>query len=102
MDRARQLSNVAFGGAWSEEIARKEALQAALATLRQAAERAGAVDPQQDVTVMAALDLACQEHPRRDELRHAWAKGAALTNPGLRVEELTRVADVLARGRTGH
>lgn len=99
MDREGQLSNVAFAGAWSEEIARQEALQTALATLHRAARDAGTVDPQQDAAVIAALDLVCQEHPRGRELRHAWAKGAVLTNPGLRVKELTRIADVLTRGR---
>lgn len=101
MERAQQLSNVAFAGAWSEQIARKEALGAALSILWEAAERAGTMDPQQDMAVMAALDLACRDHPRGVELHHAWARGAGLVNPGLRVEELTRIADILARGRAG-
>lgn len=92
MERKHQLSNVAFGGAWSEQIAGREALSAALDELYRAARNAEACDPRRDVVVIEALTLACGSHPKGVLLEAAWNKAAALTHPGLRVAELTRIA----------
>ena len=96
MERKRQLSNVAFGGAWSEQTAAREALAASLDRLRHAAPHAGACDPRRDPAVTEALMLACERHPKGPLLKAAWNKGTALANPGLRVDELTRIANLLA------
>lgn len=95
MERKHQLLNVAFGGAWSERIARREALTAALDVLRRAAREAGSHDPRRDPGVIEALALVCRSHPKGALLAAAWDKAAALTHPGLRVAELTRIAALL-------
>ena len=95
MERKHQLSNVAFGGAWSERIAGREALTAALDELCRAARDAGSHDPRRDPAVVEALTLACKGHPKGALLAAAWDKAAALTHPRLRVTELTRIAALL-------
>lgn len=92
MERKHQLSNVAFGGAWSERIAGREALSAALDALRRAAQDAEARDPRRDPMVIEALTLACGNHPKGVLLEAAWNKAAGLAGPRLRVAELTRIA----------
>ena len=95
MERKHQLSNVAFGGAWSERIAARDALTAALDELCRAARDAGSHDPRRDRTVVEALTLACKGHPKGALLAAAWDKAAALTHPGLRTAELARIAALL-------
>lgn len=95
MDRKRQLSNVAFGGAWSEQIAGREEIAAALNCVHLGAAEAGRHDPRDRLDVMAALDLLCLRHPKGNLLQAAWLKGARLENPRLRVLELTRIAALL-------
>lgn len=95
MERKHQLSNVAFGGAWSERIAGREALTTALDALHRAARDAGARDPRRDPAVIEALTLACAGHPKGALLAIAWDKAAALTHPRLRTAELTRIAALL-------
>ena len=101
MDRAGQLRNVSFGGAWSEQIAGREELQAAIARLRAAAESAADEDPRCDAAVSAALDLASRTHPKGALLRLAWARGAGLQQPGLRVQELTRLVELFDQAYRG-
>ena len=95
MERKHQLSNVAFGGAWSERIAGREALTAALDELCRAARGAGSHDPRRDRMVVEALTLACGNHPKGVLLEAAWNKAAGLAGPRLRVAELTRIAALL-------
>lgn len=101
MDRKRQLSNVAFGGAWSEQIAGREELLRALTCLKRAAQRAATEDPRRDREVTAALDFACRDHPKGQMLRTAWSRGASITAPALRVAELIRVAALLEDAYSG-
>ena len=101
MDRTGQLRNVSFGGAWSEQIAGREELQTAIARLRAAAEAAADEDPRCDAAVSAALDLASRAHPKGALLRIAWARGAALSHPGLRVHELKRLVDLFDQAYGG-
>lgn len=101
MDRKRQLSNVAFGGAWSEQIAGCEELLRALACLKRVASRAATEDPRSDREVSAALDLACHDHPKGQMLRDAWVKAAGIPMPGSRVHELGRVSELLAEAYVG-
>lgn len=98
MDRKGQLTNVAFGGAWSEQIADREALAAALDLLGAAAERAAHEDVRTDIEVVEALQRACQDHPKGGLLLMAWARGARLAVPGLRVAELGRIVELLVQG----
>lgn len=96
MDRKRQLSNVAFGGAWSEQIADREEVAAARECLRHAAARAATCDPRRAVEVAWALTLLCGRHPKGALLRAAWARAVSLEAPGSRVAELGRIAALLS------
>jgi len=97
MDRKGQLGNVAFGGAWSEEIAGRERLQAAIQTILAAAAGAADDDPRRSHDVQEALILATESHPKRDMLRTAWWRGAGIEDPGRRVAELSRIATIIER-----
>lgn len=101
MDRKSQLSNVAFGGAWSEQIAAREELLRALACLKRAAQRAATKDPRRDQEVAAALELACRDHPKGQMLRDAWVRASADPLAGSRVQALGRVAALLAEAYGG-
>ncbi len=101
MDRKDQLRNVAFGGAWSEQIAGREELAGSLQRLRDAAGQAGRFDVRTDAEVTVALWKACKDHPKGEMLQQAWGRGAALANPGLRVRELQRIAALLEEGHRG-
>lgn len=97
MDRKQQLRNVAFGGAWSEQIAGREAVAAAIETLRRAAAGAARRDPR-TADVLAALDLLCADHPKGAILRKAWQRGVTWEPAPRRIRELSRIADLLAAG----
>ena len=97
MDRKQQLRNVAFGGAWSEQIAGREAIAAAIETLKLAAAGAARRDPRSPET-SAALDLLCKNHPKGDILRDAWRRGATWEPAPRRIRELARIAGLLAAG----
>lgn len=101
MDRKGQLTNVAFGGAWSEQIAAREELARALDILQEAATRADGLDVRADMDVIVALWKACADHPKGEMLQKAWDKGAAIPNPGLRSQELARIANLLKEGHRG-
>lgn len=95
MERKKQLSNVAFGGAWSEQIAGREEQAAAIARVVAAAGAAAWVDPL-SVETKGAVDLLCSRHPKGPALREAWIRAGRLDPPGRRVQELKRIADLLA------
>ncbi len=97
MDRKQQLRNVAFGGAWSEQIAGREVIAAAIETLRRAAAGSARRDPRTP-EVGAALDLLCKNHPKGDILRDAWRRGATWEPAPRRIRELARIAELLAAG----
>lgn len=99
MDRKEQLRNVDFGGAWSQQIAEREALAAALEDLSSAADRAAMDDVRLDADVGLALRRAAKDHPKGDMLITAWDRGAAITNGGLRRLELLRIARLFEEGQ---
>lgn len=101
MDRAGQLSNVAFGGAWSEQIAGREALAEAIERLRHAAQRADEDDPRICPDVRAALNVATRQHPKGEMLRAAWLRSANLLDPATRVRELERVTNLFGEAFQG-
>lgn len=98
MDRKGQLANVAFGGAWSEQIAGDEALAEAMACIEAAVERAARVDLRGDLAASEALRLLAADHPKGTMLVAAWDKALAVADPGLRVAELQRIAAALRAG----
>lgn len=101
MDRAGQLRNVAFGGAWSEQIADREALAEAIERLREAARRADDEDPRICPYIRAALNVATRRHPKGEMLRAAWLRAANTREPSIRVRELQRVAELFAEANRG-
>ena len=90
MDRISQLSNVAFGGDWSEEIAPREARQMALGHLRKAVALSETEDPATRDTA-AALDLLTVALPKGPLLSESFQRAFAIPHPGLRRAELARV-----------
>ena len=93
-----------LGGAWSEQIAGREDLALSFQRLQHAAAHAATFDVRMDAEVTVALWKACRDHPKGEMLQRAWTRGAALTNSGLRMRELLRIAMLLAeahRGRLG-
>ncbi|SEO30770.1 hypothetical protein SAMN04489859_10655 [Paracoccus alcaliphilus] len=98
MDREAQLRNVAFGGAWSEQIVGDELLEASMQRLDKAVTDTLYEDLRGFKEVARALDIVCGCHPKGDLLRAAWWKGLTITNSGLRSRELKRIADALRSG----
>lgn len=98
MDRRGQLRNVAFGGAWSEQIAGTEELLRALEMLDVAVLRTADEDLREDPALAAALQLVCETHPKARDLMVAWDKGLRLSAPQARANELHRVANILRSG----
>ncbi|UFM64262.1 hypothetical protein LOS78_01945 [Paracoccus sp. MA] len=98
MDRKQQLGNVAFGGAWSEQIADDEALEAAMRRLDGAVIDTLAEDLRGDPELEAALALAAGAHPKGAMLASAWGRALGQPNGGLRYAELKRIATALRMG----
>lgn len=98
MDRKGQLRNVAFGGAWSEQIAGNEALAAAMGTIDQAVYRTLNEDLRCVPDVESALGLLCVAHPKGVGLAEAWHRALAIPNAGLRRREITRIAALIRAG----
>lgn len=100
MDRKQQLRNVAFGGAWSEQIAGREALAQAITSIADAARLAAEEDPLSAET-MGAVAILCVAHPKGQELERAWRKAGRIENPGVRVRDLERLAGLMASAYGG-
>ncbi len=98
MDRKQQLSNVSFGGAWSEQIADDEALALAVARLDGAVIDTMAEDLRGDPELEEALVRAAAAHPKGVMLVKAWGRALAMPNPDLRSAELKRIATALRVG----
>lgn len=92
MDRTKQLSNVSFGGAWSEQIAGNERLTDAMRCIDEAVAECDDRDLRQDQNLRQALAEVAASHPKGRLLSQAWEKGLGLQNPGLRTAELKRLA----------
>lgn len=92
MDRKGQLGNVAFGGAWSEQIPRREMLAASVELINRAPGRTEEEDLREDAELAAAVDCVILNHPKGYELKRSWEKVLDLENAGLRQSELGRIA----------
>jgi len=89
MDRKRQLSNVAFGGEWSEAIPIQEVIQEALDVLRMAVARCDEENPLTE-EVHAALERLAQRVVRGSLIKAAFLEAAVIADPSLRAQELSR------------
>lgn len=94
MDRKSQLKNVAFGGAWSEQIAGNEAIAGALDVIERAIGRTEDEDLRLDVELASMLLFLSRKHPKGAELQRAWAKALTLPSSYDRGRELDRIAKV--------
>lgn len=95
MDRKEQLRNVAFGGAWSEQIAENEALVFAMQAVEEAQSRTGEEDLRLAVDMVEAIETVCAAHPKGTLLSDAWFRALNIPNPGLRSRELARIASTI-------
>lgn len=98
MDRKGQLANVAFGGAWSEQIAGHEALYDAMHLIEAAARKTRTTDLRQDGGMCDAMQLLTASHPKGAMLAVAWEKALRLESPDLRAAEVARIAANLRAG----
>lgn len=98
MDRKGQLANVAFGGAWSEQIAGQETLRDAMRSIEAAARETLYADLRHDSSKREALVLVAASHPKGPMLMAAWNRAISIENPGLRAAELARIAGAFRAG----
>lgn len=98
MDRNGQLRNVAFGGAWSEQIAGNEALAEAMAQVDAAVLDTRDEDLRNDPALAEAVALVCACHPKGALLREAWRRALGQGMPALRAAELQRIAMTIRAG----
>jgi hypothetical protein len=101
LDRKGQLGNVAFGGAWSEQIPRRERLEQSVRLVTSAPYRTEEEDLRDDAELLDAVEDICATHPKGPELKHSWMTVLGIENPGLRRRELDRVAKALAAWTPG-
>ncbi|MDP0925694.1 hypothetical protein Q0601_00770 [Paracoccus onubensis] len=92
MDRKGQLRNVAFGGAWSEQIAGNEELAEALAVIDAAIDRTRDEDLRQARDVREAIERISSAHPKGGMLAIAWDRALNLTHASSRSSEIQRLA----------
>ena len=98
MDRISQLKNVAFGGAWSEQIAGNEALRQAFDQITAAVQRTLDEDLEDDLELRMCLRVVSKVHPKGSELLLAWDRALRLENGALREVELDRLSKLCAKG----
>lgn len=98
MDRKGQLRNVAFGGAWSEQIAGTEALAEAMRRVEAAPARTVDEDLREDRGLVESMDLLAAAHPKGDLLGRAWRKALDRPAAAERARELRRIAVALRSG----
>ncbi|SMO59756.1 hypothetical protein SAMN06265173_1077 [Thalassovita litoralis] len=89
MDRKQQLSNVAFGGDWSEAVEPGERTALCLLRLAEAVRNCQEEDPATP-DVLEALDWLAARISRGALLRSAFLKAAQHPIPELRQSELWR------------
>lgn len=87
--RKDQLTNVAFGGEWSEQIERRELLQQVIRNLEAAVEDCTEEDQRTDQTKVA-LDVI-RDLTRGDMLANAFWKALGERVPGIRQQGAGRV-----------
>lgn len=92
MERREQLSNVAFGGDWSEAVAPREEAQSALRALWEAVNLCHEEDPAQYAD---ALWTATQGRNKGQELYQAYMRASRIEHPSLRENELRRVVGII-------
>lgn len=98
MDRKGQLRNVAFGGAWSEQIAGDEALKLAMCEAERAVDLTEDEDLRGNLNLMDAVGRLAVAHPKGAELARSWHKALAQSDGYSRRQELQRLAHLFRAG----
>lgn len=100
MLRKDQLSNVSFGGAWSERIAGDEELKKAMALIEKRIEETFEEDLREDSLLLEAVERVTGPNPKREELRAAFGRALSVAEGVARFQELRRLARLM-RGWLG-
>ena len=90
-EHKKKMGNVAFGGAWSEEILVMDELAKVLATINDAAENCADQDVESE-ELLAAMLYVRKNIDKGPMLCAAFFKGLRISNQGLRQIEVKRVA----------
>ena len=102
MERKRQLSNVAFGGDWSEGIEPAEQIADALTCLERTVDAARVQNPL-NARSLGALEFLTAEIARGHLQKEAFLRAGRIQHPELRQAELRRVLrsikSLLGKGR---
>jgi hypothetical protein len=96
IERKKHLSNVAFGGAWSEEISAREEVQAVLDVLSRAAADCGERDVR-DGTLVDALSYVYREVEKGPMLVAGLQKALLEPLPDLREAQVKRYVDMIGK-----
>ncbi|WP_411839888.1 hypothetical protein [Paracoccus sp. ME4] len=91
MDRASQLKNVAFGGAWSQDIPRRERFAEAVRLLKGCPDRTRVEDLREDRALADAIGVLCDANPKGETIRHSWERAMTIPDAGVRSLELLRL-----------
>lgn len=91
MDRVSQLRNVAFGGAWSQDIPRRERYAEAVRLLRTCPDRSFQEDLREDRSLAEAIGMLCEANPKGDTIRRSWDRAMTIPDPAIRSVELMRL-----------
>ena len=95
MNRKGQLRNVAFGGAWADQIPKREELINALLELEHAVEESVESDLRTWPDVWRALSAVCEAHPKGAILKRTWTRALANPSQQERYVELRRIVYIL-------
>lgn len=91
MDRVSQLRNVAFGGAWSQDIPRRERFAEAVRLLKGCPDRTRIEDLREDRALSDAIGMLCDANPKGETIRHSWDRAMTIPDPAIRSVELMRL-----------
>jgi|GEM_PF-224465 len=90
MEKKNQLSNVAFGGNWSEEILVNEELRAVLDVIAQAVTHCASRDVEDEALLNAMLYVR-KNIEKGPMLCRAFFKAIRIENQGLRYSQVSKV-----------
>ncbi|MBL1435537.1 MAG: hypothetical protein COB08_004985 [Rhodobacteraceae bacterium] len=94
VDFKKQLSNVAFGGAWSEALVAEDELQSIMDVLRRAANNCADRDVN-DKEFLAALRYVREEVEKGPMLVEGLQKALLEPHPALRQKNVQRYVDMV-------
>ncbi len=93
-ERKKRLANVAFGGAWSEQIIEDDALESVMSVLRKACEECADRDVS-DRDLMRALSYVRSNVEKGPMLVSGFQKALLEPNPAIRQESVKRYVDMI-------